>query len=305
MRQKTPILAIVGATATGKGGLAQDIAEAIGASLVSVDSRKIYRGLDIGTAKPPVEVQKKYRLAMIDCVDPDQAFSAGEYARRARAIVGERLARGERVILVGGTGFYLDAFINGLSVLPEIDMEIREAVLRKAEAEGWESIRAEISLLDPSGARLIAPTDRTRLLRAAETLRQTGRPISAWQQELRPDPAPWEILVYEVTRPRVEIHSRIEQRIVRMIEGGLIEETTALLDKGYGLKDPGMASIGYAEAISFVQGRLTESQMVERVSARTRQYAKRQLTWFRHRSYVRRTKFEPNVKQSLIESWLK
>jgi tRNA dimethylallyltransferase len=304
MTPQPPILAIVGATASGKGALAQEIADATGASLVSVDSRKVYRGLDIGTAKPSPEVQKKYRLAMIDRVNPDQTFSAGEYVRQARAIVGERVARGERVILVGGTGFYLDAFINGLSELPAIDPEIRQAVLSKAETEGWEAVHSEIARADPAGADSIALTDKTRLLRAAEVFRQTGRPIGAWQRELSPDPAPWKVLVYEVLRPRTELRERIERRVVRMIEEGLIEETQAMADKGYGEGCPGMSGVGYLEVMSFLKGRIGRRKMIEEIAAHTRQYAKRQLTWFRHRSYVQRLDFQPNVRQLLTDGWL-
>ena len=304
MNPHSPILALVGATASGKGALAQEIADATGASLVSVDSRKVYRGLDIGTAKPSPEVRKEYRYAMIDCADPDQTFSAGEYVRQGRAVAGERLERGERVILVGGTGFYLDAFINGLSQLPEIDPEIRRAILSKAETDGWEAVHSEIAQADPGGADSIAPTDETRLLRAAEVLRQTGRPIGAWQSESSPDPAPWKVLVYAVLRPRSELRERIAQRVVRMIADGLVEETQAMVERGYGEGCPGMSGVGYVEVMSFLRGRIGRGEMMEKITTHTRQYAKRQLTWFRHRAYVRHVDFQPNIGQLLTKQWL-
>ena len=304
MERSVPILALVGATASGKGELARELADATGASLVSVDSRKIYRGLDIGTAKPSTEIQARYHFAMIDIVDPDQSFSAGEYARRARAVVAERLARGEKVILVGGTGFYLDAFINGLAGIPGIDPEVRESVLAKAEAEGWESVYGELCMADPEGAKAMEPNDKTRILRAVEVLRQTGRPISAWQTDVLPEKAPWEIQVHELRRPVAELNLRIAQRVDRMIKGGLIEETAALLDRGLSPASPGLTGVGYVEVISFLAGRITQSRMLSDIVTHTRQYAKRQRTWFRHRVYVQPLEHEVDAKEQLIRRWL-
>ncbi len=305
MGQTPPVLAIVGATASGKGALAREIADLTGASLVSVDSRKIYRGMDIGTAKPSREIQAKYRYAMIDCVDPDHTFSAGEYARAARALIAERIGKGERVVLVGGTGFYLDALLNGLSELPDIDLETRLGVVRLAETEGWGAVHAEIAGLDPEGAGAIAPTDKVRLQRAAEVLRQTGRPIRMWQRASAPDRAPWETIVYELIRPREDLHERIARRVHLMIEAGLVEETRRLMAKGFGPASPGMSGVGYVEVMSFMADRITEDRMIEEIIVHTRQYAKRQRTWFRHRDYIRPLESESVVLQGLIDSWLR
>lgn len=302
MDRPPPVLAIVGATASGKGALAREVADATGASLISVDSRKVYRRMDIGTAKPSREIQEKYRYAMIDMVDPDQTFSAGEYARAAREIITERLANGERVILVGGTGFYLEALIHGLSKLPDVDPEIRAAIVRLAETEGWAAVHAEIANVDPAGAADIAPTDKVRLLRSAEVLRQTGRPIGSWQRDSNPDPAPWETRAYELIRPREELLDRIARRVRLMIESGLVDETKALLAHGYGAASPGMSGVGYVEVMSFLKGRVNLCAMEEEIVIHTRQYAKRQRTWFRHRGYVEAITSEYNARQLLIGS---
>lgn len=298
-----PVLAIVGATASGKNIIAQEIAAVSGASLVSVDSRKIYRGMDIGTAKPSATIQEKYNFGMIDCVNPDQTFSAAEYALRARAIVTERVARGEPVILVGGTGFYLDAFINGLADLPSITPETRRDVLEKAGQDGWESIYLELREQDPIGAAQIAPTDKTRLLRAAEVLRQTGRPLREWLTDSVAEKFPKRVLVYEAGHPREELHRRIAERTKNMIHDGLVEETEQLMRNGYGHGSPGMATVGYVETMEYLENKISRDLMVEKIINHTRQYAKRQLTWFRHRDYAQQITIEDDVVQRLIGIW--
>ena len=297
------ILAIVGATASGKSSVAQQIADRTGASLVSVDSRKIYRGMDIGTAKPAPALRERYRYAMIDCADPDQSFSAGEYARQAREIVQERLDRGERVILVGGSGFYLEALLRGLPDLPEIDPAIRAEILAEAEDRGWEAIHARLSVADPEWAATVEPTDKTRLLRAAETLRQTGRPLSEWFRDREAKPAPWPTDVVELEHDRNELHRRIAARTDRMIAEGLMAETDSLLKKGYTPESPGLATVGYQEAIAYLNGRINLDEARSQIIFHTRQYAKRQCTWFRHRSEIRRIKFQDNVVQLFIDAF--
>jgi tRNA dimethylallyltransferase len=295
------ILAIVGATASGKNSIAQQVADETGASLVSVDSRKIYRGMDVGTAKPSRALREKYRYGMIDCVDPDTSFSAAEYSRQARALVAERLDRGEQVILVGGSGFYLEAFMHGLADLPKIDPTVREAVQADAERHGWPAIHEELQKSDPDWASAVDPNDKTRLLRAAETLRQTGRPISAWLQESRREPAPWTLDVVEIEHDRDILQERIATRTKRMIAAGLVEETELLLEDGYTKDSPGLATVGYQETIEHLLGKTDLAAMRDQIVFHTRQYAKRQLTWFRHRPYVRRLRSEDAVVQQLIE----
>ncbi len=294
-----PLLAIVGATASGKSKLAQALADQWGASLVSVDSRKVYRGLDIGTAKPSREAIAQYHYGMVDLVDPNQPFSADDYCKQARALVAERLDRGERVILVGGTGFYLEAFRNGLADLPEIDPAIRQAVRDDAERDGWPSIHREISDVDPEWAAEIASNDRTRLQRAAELYRQTGTTLREWLRQSRSVPAPWPMVVVEVIHPREELHRRIEERTDKMIAMGLADEVKSLLEKGYTANDAGLATVGYVETIDFLGGTLTADQWREQIIIHTRQYAKRQRTWFRHRDYVSPLPMDDDVQQKV------
>jgi tRNA dimethylallyltransferase len=303
MVERKQILAIVGATASGKSSVAQRVADKTGASLVSVDSRKIYRGMDIGTAKPAPDLRERYRYGMIDCADPDERFSAGQYVREARALVGERLERGERVILVGGSGFYLEAFVRGLPDLPAIDPQVRAGVLADAEARGWEALHADLLKTDPAWAMSIEPTDKTRLLRATETLKQTGKPLSEWLRATEKEAAPWPTDIVELEHDRQDLHERIAARTDRMIAAGLVSETEGLLRRGYTAKSPGLATVGYQEIISHLEGRISVYEARDQIVFHTRQYAKRQLTWFRHRPGIRQIRLEDAAIQSLIDTF--
>lgn len=297
------LLALVGPTASGKGEIAQRIADETGATLVSVDSRKIYRGMDIGTAKPSKEAAARYDYAFIDIRDPNESYSAGEFARDARDLVQARLANGQKVILVGGTGFYLEAFINGLADLPAVDPKIRQAVLDQADSDGWPAIHARLSVADPDWAKRIAPNDRTRLLRAAEILAQTGIPLSQWQGLLTPKPCPWRVLAVMVELPVAELNARIAARTDRMIEAGLVEEVRGLLASGYDADSPGMATVGYQEAMAHLEVSLPLDQMREEIVIHTRQYAKRQRTWFRGRPYVRAIRCKTTAWREIALLW--
>lgn len=287
LNKTEPVIAIVGATASGKSALAQEVADATGASLLSVDSRKIYRGMDIGTAKPSREAIARYRYAMIDCVDPKERFSAAEFARQAQSIVSVRRARGERVILVGGTGFYLEAFRNGLAELPEIDKDVRNHVIADAETRGWAALHTDLLRIDPEWASSINPNDKTRLRRATEVYRQTGTPLSQWLSENPMKAAPWEVITLYFERPKDELEKRIVARTEKMIAAGLAEEVKLLLENGHSGSDPGLATVGYAETVRFLAGEINVEKWREEIIVHTRQYAKKQRTWFRYRDYIR------------------
>jgi tRNA dimethylallyltransferase len=300
MIHQQPLLAIVGPTASGKSAVAQQIADATGASLISVDSRKVYRGMDIGTAKPSPEAIARYRYGMIDLCNPDRSFSAGDFSQQARALVAERLASDERVILVGGTGFYLDAFINGLADLPPVDDIVRAAVLAEAGRYGWPAIHDQLARIDPSWAAGISPQDRTRLQRAAEILAQTGKSPSLWQRELIPEPAPWEVRVFQIEHPTEELNQRIVARTDSMLRAGLVDEVQRLMAMGYTAASPGMATVGYQEVIPYLMGGASLIKVRQEIIVHTRQYAKRQRTWFRHRPYVQTIPYESEIWRKIL-----
>jgi len=300
MSDQHPLLAIVGPTASGKSEVAQRIADATGASLISVDSRKVYRGMDIGTAKPSPEAIARYRYGMIDVCDPDRSFSAGEFSHRARALVAERLASGEQIILVGGTGFYLEAFMNGLADLPAVDEGVRASILAEARRYGWPAIHERLAKIDPEWAAGTSPHDRTRLQRAAEILAQTGKSPSLWQKELIPEPAPWEVRVFQVEHPTEELNRLIEGRTDRMIAAGLVDEVRHLMAIGYTAVSPGMATVGYQEVIPYLEGGASLAEVREEIIVHTRQYAKRQRTWFRHRPYVQTIPYESEIWRKIL-----
>lgn len=298
-----PILAIVGVTGSGKNELAQDVARRTGASLISVDSRKVYRGLDIGTAKPSAEAIREFDYGMIDCADPSEYFSAARFAREAREIVAARLAAGKPVIMVGGTGFYLDAFIHGLADLPDITDATRQQLIDEAEVRGWESLSEEARAVDPEFMADVHPGDKTRVRRVLEIWIQSGQRLSDLLQEQALSPSPWEVrVVWPVIERQLAIE-RIEARVRMMRNSGLTKEVIGLLAGGLPASSPGLATVGYQEIVSFLAGDFDEDFAYERIVINTRRYAKRQATWFRHRDYILGLSDYPIAPEEVIRLW--
>ncbi|MBI3871824.1 MAG: tRNA (adenosine(37)-N6)-dimethylallyltransferase MiaA [candidate division Zixibacteria bacterium] len=297
-RGTRPILAIVGPTGSGKNDLAQDLAAQENALLVSVDSRKVYRGLDIGTAKPTVTARERFGYAMVDCADPEEHFSAGRYMREAREAVDQLVATDRPIILVGGTGFYLDAFLRGLPELPEVDWELRRQIRDRAEAVGWESMHADLAGFDPVFAARVHPRDKTRIRRAHEVHQQTGRPLSEWLAKSRV-PYTRPVVVVCPDMPREILYERIGERVLRMVRDGLFEEVQSLMARGLGPDSPGMATVGYLEGMEYVSGRQPQEETIQQIIHNTRLYAKRQMTWFRHRPYIHHIPLDHVIIQRL------
>lgn len=280
------IVALIGATATGKSSVALAAAATTGAEIVSADALQVYRGLDIGTAKPTLEERHRVRHHLIDVVDPDARFSAGEYARRAREALADIAARDRPAIVVGGSGLYLRALFSGLSEIPPTPSEIRVELLARLREQGLAGLRSELELADPVTARRLAPGDTQRTLRALAVLLATGRPLSEWlavASDRAGVPAASKI---GLTLPRAVLYDRIEARIVEMIDRGWIDEVKRLLASGISRDAPALQAIGYRDWIRHLDGELSREETVVRIVKATRRFAKRQDTWFRREEQV-------------------
>jgi tRNA dimethylallyltransferase len=275
------LVALVGPTAGGKTDLGVTLATRLGAEIVSVDSRQVYRRLDIGTAKPDAAARAAVPHHLLDVVEPDEPFDAARFTALGREVVGGVLARGRNVLLVGGSGLYLRALTEGLCPAPPADPDVRAALARELAAHGVAALHAELVRQDPDAASRIAPRDAVRISRALEVLRITGRPLSAWQQEHAFADRPWDVLVLVLSPPANELEARIARRSRQMWDEGLVAETEAVLSAGFAPDLKPLQAIGYREAQEHLRGALDREQAIERMRVATRRYAKRQRTWFR------------------------
>lgn len=278
------VLALMGPTASGKTALAIEFAQRFDGEIVSVDSALVYRGLDIGSAKPDAAEQSGIPHHLIDIREPEQAYSAGDFAQDARAAVEGVLARGRLPLLVGGTGLYFRALLGGLSAMPTSDPATRTAIEREATERGWAAMHAQLAKVDPEAGARIRPSDPQRITRALEVWRVSGRPISAWQREapLSPRP-PWRVLKLVLApADRAVLHARIEARFDRMLAQGFLDEVRQLMARtGLHADLPAMRAVGYRQAWQHLAGESTAEAFRTQAIAATRQLAKRQLTWLR------------------------
>ncbi|HEX2544232.1 MAG TPA: tRNA (adenosine(37)-N6)-dimethylallyltransferase MiaA [Ramlibacter sp.] len=277
------IVALAGPTASGKSAAALRLAQAIDADVVSVDSALVYRGMDIGTAKPTAEERALVPHHLIDIRDPAQAYSAAEFAADAQALVHALRARGRRVVLVGGTMLYFKALFEGLAAMPAADAAIRAELEAQAAREGWPALHAQLAQVDPVTAARLAPKDAQRIQRALEVVRVSGQPLSQWHASaastpvLKPD-----LFLSLEPDDRAWLHARIEQRFDAMLAAGFLDEVRALRARGDLHRElPSMRSVGYRQAWEALQGEWPLDSVRERGIAATRQLAKRQLTWLR------------------------
>lgn len=273
----------MGPTASGKTGLAVELVQRLPFEIISVDSAMIYRGMDIGTAKPGPEVLEQAPHHLIDILDPAQHYSAARFRKDALHLMEQIRGRGGLPLLVGGTSLYFRALQQGLSALPEADPALRAELEAWAAREGWEVLHQELARVDPQAARRIHPNDPQRIGRALEVFRLTGRPLSDWFREGRDSDSPYRFVNLALVPPeRGLLHRRIAERFHAMLEQGLVDEVRTLYarpDLHPGL--PSMRAVGYRQVWSWLAGECSEAEMVERGIAATRQYAKRQLTWLR------------------------
>ena len=268
-----------GPTASGKSSLAVRMARLLGAEIVSVDSMAVYRGLDVGTAKPSLEDRGHVPHHLIDVVEPGEAYSVARWLAAAADAVADCRRRGRAILFVGGTPLYLRALRDGLAPLPEADAEFRQALVAEAQAHGSALLHRRLADVDPPAAARIHPHDLKRIVRGLEVAHATGKPLSE-AFAARPHPL-FEPRLMILDLPRATLHERIDRRVERMFAAGLVEETRAALARPGGIGPGAAQAAGYAEAIDLVAGRIDLAEAIRRTQQRTRQLAKRQLTWLR------------------------
>jgi len=276
------VCCLLGPTASGKSKLALDCAAQLPLEIVSVDSAQVYRGMDIGTAKPSRAERERVPHHLIDLIDPDQRYSAGQFRTDAIRAVEEILARGSVPLLVGGTMLYYRALAAGIDALPQADPAIRAEISARAALLGWPALHAELARVDPAAAARIGANDAQRVQRALEVWRATGKPISAWHGTSLAAP-PFSLRSFAIVPPeRSELHQRIAARFDAMLAAGLIEEVEGLRRR-YRLDAdlPSMRSVGYRQVWDYLEGRCDKAAMRAAAIAATRQLAKRQLSWLR------------------------
>ena len=273
--------ALLGPTASGKSRLALELAQRMPLEIVSVDSAQVYRGMDIGTAKPSAAERAAVPHHLIDLVDPDHSYSTGRWRADAIATVVEVLRKNKLPLLVGGTMLYYRALVAGLDALPQADAAIRAEIDAEAKQRGWPRLHAELEKVDPRAAHRISPNDAQRIQRALEVWRITGKPLSSLQGVSSKE-LPFQLKAFGLMPERAELHERIAHRFDAMLETGLVEEVTQLR-KRYRLSAgmPSMRSVGYRQVWEFLEGEIDAAEMRRRAIAATRQLAKRQLTWLR------------------------
>ena len=278
----TKAVFLLGPTASGKSAVALDLAEQFPMEIVSVDSAQVYRGMDLGTAKPDAATRARIRHHLIDIVDPTQAYSAGRFRDDALRLVSEIHARGRIPLLAGGTMLYFRALTRGLANLPPAQPAIRRELEERAKREGWPALHAELARIDPAGAARIEPTDAQRIQRALEVHRHTGKRLSDFHAG---DAAPLPFSALKLSlepSDRAVLHARIAERFRAMLDAGLVDELRALR-KRYALHEglPSMRAVGYRQAWQAIEDPRDMAMLEARGVAATRQLAKRQLTWLR------------------------
>ena len=286
--KKSKIIAVVGPTASGKTAFAVNLAHQINGEIVSADSRLVYKGFDIGTAKPTLKEREGVPHFMIDIAEPETDYSAGLYLKDAEKIIKDILLRGKVPIIAGGTGLYLNILLMNYD-LPKVepDYDLREK-LKKTD-----NLYEILSSLDPQTALEIDPNDRKKLIRAIEIVKLTGKPLSKSRGRKEPE---YDVEWLGLNYPREELYDRINRRVDLMIENGLVEETEKLLEE-HGRINNILYTIGYQEMVSYLDGILTLDEAVDKLKQNTRRYAKRQLTWFRKNPDIKWNVYPEKLKK--------
>ena len=303
-----PIILLTGPTATGKTEVALKAVEYLEKiEIISVDSRQIYRQMDIGTAKPSKAQLLTCPHHFIDILQPDAQYNAGDYGRAARAVIDEIVQRNGIPLLVGGTGLYWQSVLDGFFTDPADYTPVRKQLSDRLKREGLDALYAELGRLDPILQRRIGPTDTQRILRSLEVAASGERTLSQLQGEVNEQKWACSASMICLTQERGVLCERIDERVEEMVNGGLVAEVDALLQSGYNCKSPALSTIGYAEIKKYLEDGTSLAEAKELIKQRTRQFAKRQMTWFRR---DRRLRFldigvwgKSGIVERIIESW--
>jgi tRNA dimethylallyltransferase len=274
-------LILTGPTGSGKTELGLKLAERLGAEIVSMDSMALYRGMDIGTAKPTLADRQRVPHHLLDALDPWQSASVAWWLERAAECCGEIETCGKRVLFVGGTALYLKALLCGLFDGPPADKSLRRNLAAEAAQYGPQALHTRLGAIDPATAARLHPNDLRRVTRALEVWELTGRPISVWQTQWERDISPPEPRAFWLDLPRAELYARIDARVQRMIAGGWIEEALGLRQLPQPLSREASQALGYREVFAHLDGQASLDETIRLIQTRSRNFAKRQLTWFR------------------------
>ena len=275
------MILILGVTASGKGRLAFDLAEHLDAEIISIDSMKVYRRMDIGTAKPPKEARQQVKYHLIDVVEPSDSFSVGAFIDAASDAMEQIKSRNKKIVAVGGTALYIKSLLYGLFDGVGTDENIRTELRARTEAEGLAQLHRELTKIDPDAAERINPNDARRIVRALEVYQLTGKPISSFQKQWQQHQMKHDWTIIGLRREKADASSRINKRVKNMIDAGLVDEVKSLLDEEKPLGIQARCAIGYAEMIEYLNGQMSLEDATELIKVHTRRLAKGQRTWFK------------------------
>ena len=279
-KNKPTLIFIIGPTAVGKTELSLLLAEKLKAEIVSADSRQIYKYMNIGTAKPTKDELSIIPHHFISILEPDEDYNAGKYSKEARDVIADIFARGKTPLVVGGSGLYVKSLIDGIFPAPEIDPNMRKLVLDDLKTHSIEYMYKKLLNIDPEYAAKISANDPQRITRALEVYLSSGKPFSKWHAK-RTDKADFRPVMYGLTMDRETLYERINRRVDEMFKAGLIDEVEGLLKKGYNSDLNSLNTVGYKEVFQYLNDQLDYNEMVEKIKQNSRNYAKRQLTWFK------------------------
>lgn len=300
-----PAIFLMGPTASGKTELAVQLAQQLNAEIISVDSVLVYKGMDIGTAKPTLKERMGIPHHLIDILDPSESFSTGHFRRLALQLMNDMTLRGKTPILVGGTMLYFNALFKGLAPLPFADPDIRQQLDQELLSKGKEAMHQRLKIIDPEAANKIHPNDPQRVQRALEVYELSGKPITQFFREAEQEKLPYRMIKLIVApEERKQLHHKIALRFQEMVDDGLIDEVNELYQRGDLTEElPAIRAVGYRQAWSYLKGEYDKDRMIEKGIIATRQLAKRQFTWLRRVENAKQfVSFESDLSDKVLQS---